>query len=60
MRNDPGFDPFFNDAPSRDRAAPQRMLFDGWSYQPLATERDDRASTAATARVAQERLIPPA
>lgn len=49
MRNDPGFDPFFNDAPSpeRDRAAPQRMLFDGWSYQPLATERDDRAGAAA-------------
>lgn len=47
MRNDPGFDPFFNDTPSRDRAAPQRMLFDGWSYQPLATERDDRAGAAA-------------
>lgn len=51
MRNDPGFDPFFDAMPSpeRDRPAPQRMLFDGWSYQPLATERDDRAVIAAPA-----------
>lgn len=49
MRNDPEFDPFFNAVPlpERDRPAPQRMLFDGWSYHPLATERDGRAVIAA-------------
>lgn len=43
MRNDPVFDPIFNAAPLHegDRLAPQRMLFDGWSYQPLPTKREE-------------------
>lgn len=45
MRNDPVFDPIFNAAPLHegDRPAPQRMLFDGWSYQPLTTKREEHA-----------------
>lgn len=39
------FDPFFNTAPLRknDNVVPERrrFLFDGWSYEPLAADRQE-------------------
>lgn len=51
MRNDPVFDPIFNSAPLHHNggATPDqgRFLIDGWSYQPIAAERDEPLVVAA-------------
>lgn len=51
MRNDLVFDPIFNNAlvEQGKGATPDRgsFLFDGWSYEPIASERDEPVVVAA-------------
>lgn len=48
MRIEPQFDPVFDRGEQRgdDRARPERaaFAFDGWSYQPIASQQDVRSA----------------